>query len=333
MVTLDSDLPSWETVRASHTFQTLITGNGMSINIWPRFGYSSLYDKAGLSADDRAVFTACGSTNFEEVLARLAETRQILRATHRRTRWVKRLYGDIRTGLFQAVRDSHVPRAQLPDATLLAVAAHLDCYTKVFTLNYDMLMYWSHMYALGSGSAIDMADFMWGAAQFDPLDTELFAGRTGVYYLHGGLHLWRDRSTGIVGKWTHDGQSILRRIEDEYTVSSGRQPLFISEGTSQSKMRAIRGSDYLSFAHQELADDESNTVVFGTLLGEFDAHIADALKSGQRRVLAFSIHRGGAGSAAIVALKADLTSRFRGHNVVFFDSATHPLGDATFRVP
>lgn len=60
---------------------------------------------------------------------------------------------------------------------------------------------------------------------------------------------------------------------------------------------------------------------------------ADALKSGQRRVLAFSIHRGGAGSAEIVALKADLTSRFRGHNVVFFDSATHPLGDATFRVP
>lgn len=51
MVTLDSDLPSWESVRASHTFQTLITGNGMSINIWPRFGYSSLYDKAGLSAD------------------------------------------------------------------------------------------------------------------------------------------------------------------------------------------------------------------------------------------------------------------------------------------
>lgn len=42
---------------------------------------------------------------------------------------------------------------------------------------------------------------------------------------------------------------------------------------------------------------------------------------------------GGAGLAEIVALKADLTSRFRGHNVVFFDSATHPLGDATFRVP
>lgn len=333
MVTIDSDLPSWESVRASHTFQTLMTGNGMSINIWPRFGYSSLYDKARLSADGRAVFTASGTTNFEEVLARLAETREILRATHRGARWVKRLYEDIRTGLFQAVRDSHVPWAQLPDATLLAVADHLDSYTKVFTLNYDMLTYWSHMRALGSGSAIDMADFMWAAGQFDPLDTELFAGQTGVYYLHGGLHLWRDRSTGFVGKWTHDGQNILTRIEHEYAVSSARQPLFISEGTSQSKMRAIRGSDYLSFAHQELADDEKNTVVFGTLLGDSDAHIADALKRGRPRVLAFSIHRGGLGPAEIVALKADLTSRFRDHAVVFFDSATHPLGDPTTRVP
>lgn len=330
---INADLPNWASLAATRTFPTLLLGNGFSQNLWPGFGYDSLKSCVSLLARSEAVFGAVGTTNFEEVLRQLAEARVVLKAVGKKTKRLRKAYRDIRNGLFSAVGTSHLSHGLLRDDVALRVAEHLDTYSSVFTLNYDLLVYWSHMHALSTGASVNLGDFMWSSDIFDPDDTDLFSGRTGVYYLHGGLHLWQDRLTGTVGKWRNDGLDILTQARSAYTIASHRQPLFVSEGSSSSKSRAIRSSEYLSFAYGALEDNREDAIVFGTELAPvYDEHIAKALDRGSPRTIAFSVYRGTRTPEDVVAVKAMLNQRFSRHNVLFFDSVTHPLGDPSLRI-
>jgi hypothetical protein len=42
----DGTLFDWRDIATSHEWDTLLLGNGMSINIWEPFGYRKLYDRA-----------------------------------------------------------------------------------------------------------------------------------------------------------------------------------------------------------------------------------------------------------------------------------------------
>ncbi len=330
---VDADLPDWGSLAGTRTFSTLLLGNGFSQNIWPAFGYSSLKSCATISRKSEAVFSAIGTTNFEEVLRGLAQARVVLKAVGKKTKYLRDVYKDVRSGLFGAIGTSHLLHGDLSDTAAIVVAKHLNSYERVFTLNYDLLLYWSHMLALSSGENVNVGDFMWASDMFDPDDTDLFSGRTGIYYLHGGLHLWQDRTTGEVGKWTHDGLDILTQARRTYTIASHKQPLFVSEGASSSKLRAIRRSEYLSFAYGALEDDEKDSIVFGTeIVPEYDDHIARALDRGAPRTIAFSVFRGTRTPEEVVTVKAKLNQRFRRHTLLFFDSATHPLGDPSLRI-
>jgi hypothetical protein len=53
-------------------------------------------------------------------------------------------------------------------------------------------------------------------------------------------------------------------------------------------MRAIRRSEYLSFAYQQLTENNSNTVVSVSGSAQ-DAHIVDALRAGSTRDVAVAV--------------------------------------------
>jgi hypothetical protein len=68
----DGTLRHWDDIAALEDWQVLLLGNGLSINVWPSFGYRSLLDyaaRAELTQTDRALFA--GGTNFEAVLSDL----------------------------------------------------------------------------------------------------------------------------------------------------------------------------------------------------------------------------------------------------------------------
>ncbi|WP_099246606.1 DUF4917 family protein [Mycobacterium sp. shizuoka-1] len=109
-----------------------------------------------------------------------------------------------------------------------------------------------------------------------------------------------------------------------------RRPLFVSEGTSAQKMAAIRRSDYLSFARRQLIEDNFNTVIFGASFGDQDDHIISALNAGSRRKFAISVWPGT--ESQNVATMARYKSRLPRHDLRFFDSRTHPLGDQALSV-
>jgi glycogen synthase len=112
--------------------------------------------------------------------------------------------------------------------------------------------------------------------------------------------------------------------------------LFVSEGTSSSKLTSVKSNDYLSFAYQQLVEHEGSLVIFGQSLDPtYDQHLVNAIRGRRWRRLAISIYRGSKTDAEITNEKTVWFVRFDGlgFSIDFFDSTTHPLGNPAFYVP
>jgi Domain of unknown function (DUF4917) len=324
-------LKEWADLKDDYPWETLVAGNGLSINIWPEFAYRGLFEQATLDCAARRLFSKFETENFEMVLEALWHAEQTLAALGQKTTAVTRLYENVQSALFQAVRQVHVPWRCIDRPRLEQISEAMRSYHYVFTLNYDLLTYWAAMQG-GPHSAI--RDFFWSDHHtFDSDDADLEEGSTGLLYLHGGLHLWQDSESDQTGKWTTtkgSGVTLLKSLETKVSAIASRRPLFVSEGTSKEKMAVIRRSDYLSYALQTLSDNRSNTVIFGASFGAQDKHITDAIASGPKRHVAISIRPGTQeqNDAAMDNYRAIL----RRHQLHFFDSTSHPLGDGSLTV-
>ena len=327
MSRLNARLADWDTVCKQSRWPALLVGNGMSMNVWSGFDYRRLYSVANLSTEAESIFTAIRTKNFEAVLEGLWQTRTVLDALGRRTSTIDKHYLEVREALLDAVIRVHPLRSQLPTATTRQIAITLDSYESVYTLNYDLLPYWSLM---EHRDDVRIADFFWSdGSTFDPDRTDLHAGWTGLYYLHGGVHLWHDVGTGISGKWKSSG-GLLSGLAAKLSSAPQRQPLFVSEGTARHKRRTMRRSEYLSFAMQTLREEAEPLAIFGTSLGPSDAHVVSAINRHPQRPLAIAVRSGTA--EQIRTSKAHWHLAFPHQPVTFFTAETHPLGDPTLSV-
>lgn len=331
-------LPTWDEIRERADYQTLVIGNGASINTWPDFSYSSLFEQATLDTEAADLFDRLGSKNFEFVLGRLVEAREVLEAVQKDTAWIDPLYEEVRDALFEVVRSVHVPYERLRESVKADYAAAMNDCSSVFILNYDLVAYWSHM---ARRSETQMVDFMFDGEHFDPSNTDVWSGYTEILYPHGGLHLWQDIRTGVAGKYRSGSGNILEQAEAGLSASGTRAPLLVSGGNATEKMSLIQQSALLSFAFQRLVANERPTVVLGASLQPTDSHIADAIaRNMQASRVAVGIHVGARSEDALdaemeryrVALRGDETgNRVARRNIDFFDSSTHPLAGHAMR--
>ena len=328
MSPVDDDLPHWNTL-ADSDWPTLLIGNGISINLWSHFSYSSLYVEAALDPEAEDVFKGLGTSNFETALEAVHHARLVVEALDGQTGDIDDLYARIRDGLFKAVNESHLPWTKFPPETQTLIAKYLNGCMKVFTTNYDLVVYWAH---LQNAKSVNLVDFFWGPRNtFDLTDTCIYrANSTPVYYLHGAVHLWQD-DDGYNGKWTNEETGDLLAVLRRYRVDMSKRPLFISEGTSKAKARSIQRSLYLSHCLGTLSGDDQNTVIIGHSLSGQDQHIVDALNKGPTREVAVAVHRNG-NSRQIIAEKARIAEALTPHAVHFFDSRTHPLGQPDLNI-
>lgn len=325
---IDGDLEDWADLSYME-WPTLLLGNGLSINLWSGFLYDSLYTSAPLAPEAQAIFTELGTTNFEQCLECLHHANIALHALHESTNKVDETYAQVRDALFETVREVHVPWGIFPQASHDLLAETMNGHKAVFTTSYDLCLYWSHQQ---TEKLVNIVDFFWGSGhRFDDADTLVRnPSATRVHYLHGGLHLWQDDSTGENGKWTTADGSLLSS-QSKYGPTSTRRPLFVSEGTSAAKSRTIRQSNYLTFCLSELRSNDRPTVLFGQSLAAQDAHISEALNEGSNRRIAVSMYPTGDVNA-IIEEKARILKGLPNHTVRFFDSTTHPLGNVTLQI-
>jgi hypothetical protein len=243
----------------------LLAGNGFSIaQGGARFDYLTLLERSGLPDDGeiRNVFRQLGTSDFEEVMRALEHAAVIETAygEHVRSEMFNSDAADVRNALIHAVHEVH-PGIQfdIPEDQRTACATFLRHFRTIFTINYDLLLYWVvihgargvHSDGFGLGDAIDgFRTFSQGA-------------NCTVFFIHGALHLFlngqNDTQKRVVTNSTivNDITETIRRER--------RLPLFVAEGTAAQKMWKINSVPYLRHAYDQLGSTNGALFILVTL--------------------------------------------------------------------
>lgn len=330
-----SDLLRWPDVQ-EREWGGILIGNGASIAFWDEFAYDSIFERARtvanpLDPDDIGVFDAFDTTNFEHVLAALKTSRIVLSALSYDSTFIRERYESIQRALFEAVHSVHVPWGLTSsfNSKLEAIRDELETYAWVYSLNYDLILYWAVMSKHG-GKGI--GDFFWqNDGSFDPGNAVLAdwaSDWTQIVWLHGGIHL-RRHVDGTIYKQRAEGSNLLDKFKTSYTGDV--TPLLVSEGTADDKYRAITRSSYLDFGLRRLSEHEGGLVVFGSSLRSEDQHLVRAINEQPVGQIAVSI-RPSNDAPTIRQRKAELRGQFPSSDLYFFDATTHPFGEPGMRV-
>lgn len=320
---IDQNLIDWDEI-VHHDWETLLLGNGFSINIWEKFGYGKLYELAqseeideSLTDECIALFEHLGSSNFEDVLRVLYHSMLVDKQLGEPQKAdIERLYKNTKNALAAAVNYAHIPPNQ---ADINTINRKLRDYKHVFTTNYDLIPYWSIMEQVGY-----FKDYFWGRNNcFDISDTGADPENTKIYYLHGAIHLV-ELTNGKTQKLTANG---LERLSDLFALNHPEKfPLVISEGSSEWKLSRIRMNDYLRFCYNNLEKVDGNLVILGhSLHRNYDQHIIDAINSSDANIIAISVWPG-LSAEDIVSFKSRLLRDIDEKELYFYNSQTHPLG-------
>ena len=318
----DATLASWPELKTSHPCSGLLLGNGASRAIWRPFSYFSLFELAQrvrnkpLGVSDQALFKSLGSELFEPVLSALNTTARVNAALAISSSAPLNRYYAIKEALIHAVRSVHIPWKMLPASTLATLNAELRTYRSVFTGNYDLLCHWAVSHAPDGFQTLFDEEGHFGVSRTRGEGTRL-------HYLHGGLHLLKTQDGG-----TRQRAASGSQLLDGFAINTpGDVPLFVNEDSSDNKLRAIRGSDYLTWCYAALATQREGLCVFGHHLDRADRHLVEAIRQAQPTHLAISILP--VNEAAIVSQKQHYARVFEacpGIELHFFDATTHPLG-------
>jgi hypothetical protein len=326
----DAALAHWNDVQGATPCSGLLLGNGASLAVWKHFAYDSLFELAQttrnkpLSPTELALFKAMETTNFEPVLSALKTSVRVNAALTISSSSPRNRYFAIKEALIHGVRSVHIPWRLIEQATLQAISQALSQYRTVYSTNYDLLAYWSAMH----GQA-PFDDLFADDATFNLQHTHSDTEATRLLYLHGGMHLVKNFD-GSARKLLSSESTLL----GSFAVNAlDDVPLFVCEGSSEEKLKVIRGSDYLSFCHAQLASHEGSLCIFGHALGKQDRHIVDAVRAANPKALAISVLP--RSESFVQHQKRHYTALFAGLDVAlkFFDAQTHPLGNSEFLVP
>lgn len=325
----DGTLFDWKDIATSYELDTLLLGNGMSINIWEPFGYSKLYDRArsgGLSPRDRKLFAA--TPNFERVLADLLTAIRVNGAVGLDTKPLLARYRDIQRALVQAIREVHLRLKRVPLATRKTISDTMEQFEWVFTTSYDLLVYWA-MAAESFEPFMDHFRYR-GRCEFDPARASVPAGKIPVYFLHGALHLVVGESGATWKLRQTDLDTILDQFGKPIEGDAKARPLLVTEGSAEDKLAAIEDNVYLSHALDRLRERDLPVVVFGSSLSEHDSHLAEALSENPGRPVAISMVP--ATRKELLAQQVDIVGRLDANPLLFFDATKHPLGNPALAV-
>lgn len=282
----------------------LMLGNGFSIACRADiFHYGSLFAQADFSKAPEAetVFAALGTQDFEVAIRSLENASRILPAyvPHGAAAVAKMLEHALalKEILIETIAKNHpnIP-PEISDEKFWACRKFLSHFLngdkgQVFTLNYDLLLYWTLMHddmPFDDPIALEKNDGF-GNDEDDP-DAEyvVWQGETGahnarVHFLHGALHLFD--SGKELKKYTWVRKNIPLVEQARAAINGNAYPLFVAEGQSAQKKDKIRHNAYLYQGFKQLTANASQGkhcfFIFGHSLAENDDHILVRLGRGR----------------------------------------------------
>ena len=266
----------------------LLLGNGFSRACRnDLFAYDALFTEAKdkLSSTARSAFDALSTTDFEQVMRALRQAVLLIGSYDTGDLTLaERLSADaenLREVLAQVIASNHPERSNaIGDHEFRACREFLNNFKTIYTLNYDLLLYWALMKDDLDTLTLPRDD---GFREPDegPQDyvtwNQLSTDGQNVYYLHGALHIFDAGSEVQKYTWSNTGIALVDQIRD--ALSSNRYPLYVSEGDSTSKLDRVMHSAYLSRGYRSLVHIGGSLFVFGHSLQDNDEHVLKCIEA------------------------------------------------------
>lgn len=272
----------------------LLLGNGFSVAFdYETFSYGALLDYATeeklLGPLSAKFFQSMETHDFEAVINRLLDAALALEVIDRdgNQAQVEALRDEaeiLKEILAKSLASLHPERpSDVDDSAYLRVKNFLGKHAKIYTANYDLLLYWTIMKDSPNEVSVSRDDGFRSPDQESKYVVwdHLTPYRQNVHYLHGALHLYRARQSAELQKltWIRTDEALIDQIRSQ--LHSNRFPLIVTEGTSNEKLAKIQTSDYMAKGLRSLASLGGGMVVFGLSFSPNDDHIAEAIvKSG-----------------------------------------------------
>ncbi|MBV6516364.1 MAG: hypothetical protein HPKKFMNG_02030 [Planctomycetes bacterium] len=265
----------------------LLLGNGFSRACRNQlFAYDALFkeaEKHGLDDELKAVFAVLKTTDFEAVMRALRQCAILVEQLANATPLAKVMRSHakkLRELLVKTIAGNHPARpSEIKKDEYAACRSFLAPFDRVYTLNYDLLLYWTVMQDELEPKV--ETDDGFRQPEKDPLEYVTWNVENSrdqrVFYLHGALHLFDAGHELQKYTWCNTGVALIDQIRT--ALEAERYPLFVSEGSSKWKLNRIQHSGYLSRGFRSLSEIAGGIVVYGHSMAENDEHIIKLLES------------------------------------------------------
>lgn len=299
---------------SSYTNRHLLLGNGFSIAYrYDIFTYASLLDEADFSdfPEIRRVFDAMDTVDFEEIIRALQNSSIILSQYGVEPALAVKLHDHadkLKTILVHTIAHNHPESPYEVDENqykhvrnFLAYFIGEDTKSNVYTLNYDLLLYWAVMHdedeeknkytpvvgndGFGKEEGNESADYVvWHG--------ESSAHGQRIHYLHGALHLFDAGKELKKFTWINTGKRLIEQARQ--AMDENMFPLFVAEGNSDQKLEKIKHSGFLYHSYKSfatrMANSKSCLFIYGHSLASNDFHILTKISHGKIPELFISIY-------------------------------------------
>lgn len=270
---------------------SILLANGFS-QAWNDeiFNYANLLAAANFGDRDgiiRPLFESLGTYDFEVISRHLTAAEVILNAYDPQNEFIKSFASDrdvLKNALIEAISKTHpdLPNEITPDQ-YVAVRKFLSQFHKIYSANYDLLFYWAR-----NKNQLPPENYKTDDGFRKEKRWKGYKTSQGVYFLHGGLHIYDDGQSIRKLTCTDDGISIIEQVRAN--LEDGNFPLFVSEPTYQKKKQRIERNPYLNFCFLELSNLNGTLFIHGHSMDENDKHIFDQIKSSKISKIFVSIY-------------------------------------------
>lgn len=299
------------------------------------FAYGALFDRADfaqLTQSARKAFEVLDTRDFETVIRALrgsAALAQLYGFGETATRQMKADADGLRDVLVKTIADNHPAQPnEIRDEQYAACRAFLASFDRIYTLNYDLLLYWALMHD-AAGPQIRRDDGF-RAAEEDDADYVVWDPASSnrdqnIFYVHGGLHLFDAGAELTKYTWSRTGVRLIDQVRR--ALAEDKFPLFVAEGDSDEKLDRIRHHSYLGRIERSIMEIGGALFMYGVSCSPSDRHVLDWLTDGKIAHLYVGIF-GDPATAANVELRQRVLAVAARRNgakrlsVTFFDAAS-----------
>ncbi|NLR37464.1 DUF4917 family protein [Aeromonas hydrophila] len=306
---------------------SILIANGFS-QAWNAkiFNYANILEAAHFGGRDNEInnlFKKSETYDFEKIMGQLVSAQNVLESYGSDPALIEQIKTDqniLKESLVTAISKTHpsLPSA-VTDDQFIAVRKFLATFKDIYSLNYDLLLYWAinkfnlepHNYRVDDGFRY-------------PNTWKVTGTNQNLFFLHGGLHIFDEGDRIRKHASTEEGLTIIDQVRSN--LDRHKFPLFVSEPTAQKKKARIEHNPYLYKSFTKLGELEGVLFIHGHSLDENDKHIFDKVVSSNVSKVYVSIF-GNENSDANKKSKANALAYIQSNTtaVEFYQAETAPV--------